>query len=92
MLYLLTGSFMVLDLLTGVVKAFKEKTFTSSIMREGLFHKVGSIICVVFAVLVDYAQSLIDIGVSLPVAIGVCTYIIIMEIGSIPIRAGPESS
>ena len=70
-------------MVTGVIKALKNKCFTSSIMREGLFHKCGSVLCVVFAVLVDYAQKFIDIGVEIPVALTVCGYIIIMEIGSI---------
>jgi len=50
MVYLVTAGFIALDMLTGIVKAFKEKNFTSSVMREGLFHKCGSIITVVFAV------------------------------------------
>ncbi len=70
-------------MITGLIKAFKEKAYTSSVMREGLFHKSGSIVCIVFATLVDYAQTLVDIGVTVPVAISVCAYIILMEIGSI---------
>ncbi len=83
MVYLVTAGFVGLDMLTGIVKAFKEKNFTSSVMREGLFHKCGSVIAVVFAVLVDYAQSLVDLGVTIPIAIAVCSYIILMEVGSI---------
>ena len=83
MVYIITALFIVLDLVTGLIKAFKEKSYTSTIMREGLFHKCGSVLCIVFGVLVDYAQSLIDLGVSVPVAITVCSYIILMEIGSI---------
>ena len=83
MTYAVTGAFIVMDMVTGIVKAFKEKSYTSTIMREGLFHKCGSILCIVFAFLVDYAQQFIDIGVSIPVAVTVCTYIVMMEIGSI---------
>ena len=83
MVYIITALFILLDLVTGLIKAFKEKSYTSTIMREGLFHKCGSVLCIVFGVLVDYAQSLIDLGVSVPVAITVCSYIILMEIGSI---------
>lgn len=83
MVYLITAIFIVLDMVTGVVKAFKEKCFTSSIMREGLFHKCGSILCVVFSVLVETAQHYLDIGIVVPVIIPVCAYIITMEIGSI---------
>ena len=83
MVYIITGIFILLDMITGHVKAFKEKNYTSSIMREGLFHKCGSILCVVFASLVDYAQTVVDLGLKVPVTIPVCIYIITMEIGSI---------
>lgn len=83
MLYILSGAFILLDMITGLIKAFKEKAYTSSVMREGLFHKCGSILCIVFGVLVDYAQTYVDIGVNVPVALSVCAYICIMEIGSI---------
>lgn len=83
MVYLMVLVFIILDMVTGLVKAFKEKNYTSSIMREGLFHKCGSALCVVFGVIVDYAQTLIDLGQTVPVAIPICGYIILMEIGSI---------
>lgn len=83
MLYLITGLFILLDMLTGLCKAFKEKDYTSSVMREGLYHKFGSILCIVLAVLVDYAQGIVDLGVTIPVALSVCGYIILMEVGSI---------
>lgn len=82
-IYILTATFILLDLLSGFVKAIKEKAYCSSIMREGLYHKVGSVLCVAFATLIDYAQTFLDIGVSVPMVISVCTYIVIMEIGSI---------
>ena len=83
MVYVVTGCFILLDLITGLVKAFKEKSYTSTLMREGLYHKVGSLLTIGFGCLVDYAQSLVDLGVTIPVASSVCVYIILMEIGSI---------
>ena len=83
MVYVVTMAFIMLDMITGLIKAFKEKNYTSSIMREGLFHKCGSIICIVLGSLVDYAQRFIDLGVTVPVAISICIYISLMEIGSI---------
>lgn len=83
MVYVLTGCFILLDLITGLVKAFKEKSYTSTLMREGLYHKVGSLLTIGFGCLVDYAQTLVDLGVTIPVASSVCVYIILMEIGSI---------
>ena len=83
MVYIMTGAFILLDLITGLIKSFKEKNYTSTIMREGLYHKGGSILIVMFGWLVDYAQTFVDIGITIPVATSLCVYIILMEIGSI---------
>ena len=83
MVYFVTACFILLDLISGLIKAFKEKNYCSSVMREGLFHKFGSILCVAFGVLVDYTQSIMDIGAAVPVALSICVYICIMEIGSV---------
>lgn len=82
-IYIITGAFILLDMITGLIKAFKNKEYNSSIMREGLFHKAGSILVIVFGALVDYAQGYMDIGISIPVALSLCIYIVMMEIGSI---------
>lgn len=82
-IYLITGGFILLDIVTGLVNAFKSRKYTSSVMREGLFHKCGSILCILFGVLVDYAQGFLDLGVNVPVAISICGYIVLMEVGSI---------
>lgn len=81
-MYLVTCGFICIDMITGLVKAFKEKSYTSSVMREGLFHKAGSLLVIAFGMFIDYAQTLIDLGVTIPVAVSFCTYIILMEIGS----------
>lgn len=83
MVYLIVGCFIVFDFGTGIVKALKQKNFTSTVMREGLFHKCASIMWVVFGSLVDYAQTLIDLGITVPLAGAICTYIVLMECGSI---------
>lgn len=82
-IYEITFAFVALDFVTGIVKALKEKEFTSTVMREGLFHKVGSFLILGFGALVEYAQNYIDLGVSIPFATAICSYIILMEIGSI---------
>lgn len=83
MAYIITACFVLLDLITGLIKAFKEKNYSSTVMREGLYHKAGSVLCIVFGILVDYSQTYIDIGVTIPVAVSICVYIALMEIGSI---------
>lgn len=80
--YVVTGGFILLDLISGIIKALKNKDFTSSKMREGLFHKCASVLYMVFGSFVDYAQGFVDLGVTVPMAITVCVYICLMEIGS----------
>lgn len=83
MVAVIAGVFILLDLLTGLIKAFKQKSYTSSVMREGLFHKAGSLLVIGFGYIVDYAQTIIDLGIKIPVSTSICVYIILMEIGSI---------
>lgn len=83
MLFLIVGVFMLMDFISGLIKAFKEQNYTSTKMREGLFHKCGSVLCVLFGILVDYSQSFVDLGVVIPMTTTICTYIILMECGSI---------
>ena len=81
--YAIAFAFIVLDFLTGLIKAFATNSFTSTKMREGLFHKVGLILCMILGGLVDFAQEYLDLGVSVPVAVAICVYICLMEITSI---------
>lgn len=76
-------AFILLDFLTGIIKALKNKEFTSTKMREGLYHKIGFILTVGFGYLVDFAQGYVDIGVTLPIKEVFSIYIIVAEIGSI---------
>ena len=82
-IYAIAFAFIVLDFLTGIIKAFATNSFTSTKMREGLFHKVGLILCMILGGLVDFAQGYLDLGVSVPVAAAICVYICLMEITSI---------
>jgi toxin secretion/phage lysis holin len=81
--YLITFYFIVLDFFTGLLKAFATGTFSSKIMRQGLFHKVALLMVMLLGWLVDYAQRFVDLGVGVPVGGAVCVYIILMEVGSI---------
>lgn len=83
MKYAIVAGFIALDFVTGLVKAFKNKNYSSGLMREGLFHKCGSVMTIGFGLLVDYAQLYFDLGTSVPVAGAICTYIILMECGSV---------
>ncbi len=83
MIYAIVFAFILLDFVTGLIKAFATSSFSSTKMREGLFHKSGLILVILLGVLVDYAQGYLELGLTLPVAGSVCTYISLMETGSI---------
>lgn len=88
-------AFIVADIATGLIKAIATHSYSSSVMREGLFHKLGEIVCLIFGVLCDYALPMIGIKIPLSIAQSVSIYIIIMEIGSVVENIGvlnPELS
>lgn len=83
MSYVVTFAFIILDFITGLVMALTTGTFSSGVMREGLYKKLSLVLCMGLGYLVDYAQVYIDLGVAIPVATSVCAYICVMEIGSV---------
>lgn len=62
-----------LDLITGIIYAVKEKDLKSSKLRDGLFKKIGFILCYACAWLVDNFGSYIGFDLTvqiLPVVVG----------------------
>lgn len=76
-------TFIVLDMAVGIVKALATGTYKSLKMREGLWHKLGEILCVAFGVLCEMAFPYVGITVSIPIVTTICIYIVLMETGSI---------
>lgn len=79
---LLTLLFIVIDFVTGITKSLYLKQFSSSVMREGLFHKVAFLFAITVGYLIDYAGVYIDLNIGVSIANFMCGYIIVMEIGS----------
>ena len=75
--------FISFDILFGLLQALTNQTFQSSVMRQGLFHKLGEILCYLFGVVCDAALPMINILVPFSLASAITIYIVIMEIGSI---------
>ena len=76
-------AFIVMDVVTGIAQATKNKSLDSSKMRDGLFHKIGFMFAVVLAYLCEYAMLWLDLGFSIPIVSGVCTFVCLTEIVSI---------
>ena len=75
--------FIAFDVLTGWIKAIATKTTDSSIMRTGLFHKLGELLAIAFGYACEFAFPYIGMTISLPLASAICTYIVLMETASI---------
>lgn len=72
-------TFMVIDVLTGVLKAVKNKELNSTKAREGIYKKASFILFIAFGYLADYAMDYVNIGFNLPAAATICTLIIVTE-------------
>lgn len=75
--------FISFDILFGLLQALTNQKFESMIMRKGLFHKLGEILCYVFGVVSNQVLPMIGIIVPFSLADAITIYIVIMEIGSI---------
>ena len=81
---ILVVAFICLDIITGLLKAVYEKNLESECIRKGLIHKIGEILAVAVAFLIEYSQTVIlSINFDIPIVKGVCIYIILMEILSV---------
>lgn len=82
-IYLIVAIFVILDIVTGFLKAAYKKEINSTILREGLFHKLSEVFAIVVSVAIEYAAHYLDIGANIPIAGVVIGYISVMEVISI---------
>ena len=76
--------FNVFDLITGLIKALKShEKILSSKLRDGLFKKVGFILCYVLAWFVEYASAYIDLPINVPLVLPIVVYTVVTETVSI---------
>lgn len=75
--------FIAFDILFGLLQAVTNQSFQSLVMRKGLFHKLGELLCYCFGVVCDTALPLVEISLPFSLATAITIYIVVMEIGSI---------
>ena len=75
--------FIAVDILVGIIKAAYKTGFKSAKMREGLYHKLGEILSVIFGALCELAFPIVGIDIKIPIVSSICIYLVIMETGSI---------
>lgn len=84
MVMIIALAFNGLDFLTGMVKGWKTTSgLNSTKLRDGLFKKIGFVLCYLLAYLINYAGHYIDLGVNVNLLPIVCGYVILTEIVSI---------
>lgn len=75
--------FILFDLISGVLKAVKNKNLDSTKMREGLINKVIELFSIVFGFICEYSLPQIGINVDVKFGSAIATYIVIMELCSV---------
>lgn len=80
---LITGIFILFDIISGIIQAIANKDVSSEKLRKGAFHKIAFVLIVCLAYLIDYGVGYIDMGFNFPIVIPTCTYICFTEIISI---------
>lgn len=79
----LSLAFMFIDVLTGVLKAVKNKELNSTKAREGIYKKASFILFIAFGYVADYAMQYVNMGFNFPAAATICTLVIVTEAISI---------
>lgn len=75
--------FNLLDIATGLFVAIRDRSVQSGKLRDGLFKKVGFIICYALACLLDQYGYLVGIEIPVSTLPAVCCYVIVTEVVSI---------
>lgn len=75
--------FILFDFATGIAKAAYSKQVSSTVMREGLYHKFAEILVIMLAGAIDAACEHLELGFDAPILAVTCAYIVLMEIASI---------
>ena len=81
--WIVIAAAILLDIITGLIKAFYTNTFKSSVMRQGLFHKLGELLAVGILYGAQIALPMIGVEAHLPLFPAGVGYCVLMELGSI---------
>lgn len=80
---IITLIFICLDVITGLIQAIKNKTFDSTKMRVGLWHKCGFLLAIALGIICEWSIGIIDLGFTVPIQTPVCAFVCLTEIASI---------
>lgn len=75
--------FIVLDILTGLLKGWKTNSLNSTKMRAGMIAKLSEFAACLFGFFVEMALPELGITIAIKFGPAICTYTVLMEICSI---------
>lgn len=78
-----TLTMIIIDIVTGIVKGVKLKTFDSKKLRQGGLNKLAEVIAVVFGYTVERALPYFQVKFDFSICILICTYLFFMECASV---------
>lgn len=81
--FVVVAALIVLDIITGVLKAVETRTMNSIKLRRGLYHKGAFIGVIVLAAIVEWGSGFLQLGFQLPIVTPVCVYVALTEIVSV---------
>lgn len=78
----------VFDVVSGYVAAIKQGNLNSTVMREGLWSKLGEVFAIVLAFATEfvigfYGDLAAHVTINIPITTGVCGYVTLYELTSI---------
>ena len=79
---IITFILIIIDFVSGVAAAASKGDVSSQAMRGGLWHKFAYVLIMFTAAVVDEMCTHVDIGISAPIFIPVCTGICFIEVTS----------
>ena len=80
------GILIILDIVCGVVAAAKNHALDSSVMRDGMYNKVGEILLIIVSLVCHFwleQEPFVNMGIPADVTMSVAIYIAGMELLSI---------
>lgn len=81
--FLVVIVFIILDIITGLVKAFYNNSYSSSEMGKGGLRKIGIFLAVVLCYIVELCLPYLNITINIPITVIAAAYLTFMEITSI---------
>ena len=82
-MFAIPAAFILMDIITGVAQAVANKSLSSTIMREGLAHKLAFVFLLILAEMLEFASYTFDLAIQVPAVGAVAAAIVVMETLSI---------